>query len=364
MATVCDPAGATAPAPEPTSTLATAGSADAVAGAILHYLRGRLGTRTLGYGRPPVEFTHGWETYTYAFRLCRTFDLPAPFARPLVARIYASEQGATRAEHEFRVQQFLYAVGYPVAEPLLLETRPDWFGAPFLLMAEVPGRMLLEELLARPWYVALAPRDIARTQLRLHRLPPTGFPNPRTSFLERRSREMAELIATYRLAGLADGLDWLERHRPTTPERRSILHLDFHPTNLMRVPHGSLVVLDWPEADVGDPHADVATSTMMMECMPTGAASHQDRLAVALGRTYLRRAYVRAYRRRALLDRGLLTYYQAFAALRRLCAYGRWLSAGPTATGSKPSSVEHLRPEHLERLVDYFRSRTGVRVAL
>ena len=159
-------------------------------------------------------------------------------------------------------------------------------------------------------------------------------------------------------------MQWLCDRRPAPPESASILHLDFHPLNLVCGPRPALVALDWTEADVGDVHADVATALMLMACCPVGQATRWERLAVPVGRWLLSRRYLRAYRRLATLDEGKLCYYRALAALRRLCRYGRWLRIGPEVTGSKPSSVQHLTPQHIRALQKYFHKWTGVAIDL
>jgi hypothetical protein len=54
---------------------------------------------------------------------------------------------------------------------------------------------------------------------------------------------MRVLIHDYGLHGLIPGLNWLSAQRPAAPESPSILHLDFHPLNLVHGQGFSLVVL-------------------------------------------------------------------------------------------------------------------------
>jgi Ser/Thr protein kinase RdoA (MazF antagonist) len=182
--------------------------------------------------------------------------------------------------------------------------------------------------------------------------------------LTRRLDGLAQVIERYDLIGLRPGLDWLLAHEPLPVASPRILHLDFHPMNLMAAPGRPLVVLDWSEADVGDPHADVATTLMILKCLSAEESTLYDRLLVGVGRVLFRRWYLRAYRRRRPLDRDKLAYYRAWAAFGRLCRYGLWLHEGPGATGSKPSSLRHLSPGHVRTLEDYFRRWSGVAVRL
>src|SRR5205823_2101339 len=117
-----------------------------------------------------------------------------------------------------------------------------------------------------------------RLHARLHALTPDGLPEPPGSFLSRRLGEIDNLIRTYGLRGLLPGLDWLVRQRPGEPGWRHVLHLDWHPLNLMRAGDGTLTALDWNEADVGDRHADVATALLLVRCAPAPLTRRWQRL--------------------------------------------------------------------------------------
>jgi aminoglycoside phosphotransferase (APT) family kinase protein len=331
---------------------------------LLAYLRRRLSIPDLGYAQPPTEFPDGWETYTYAFQLKSAGPLPAGFGQSMVVRIYAGPPGVPRARHEYQVQSHLWQRGYPVAEPLLLEEACAPLGGPFLVMAQCPGCTMLRSLLRQPWRIWRSPVRMAEAHARLHRLPPADFPAPPGTLLARRFREMAVLLETYDLHQMRPGLDWLLTHCPPPPDRPSIVHLDFHPLSLIHTGDRALAVLDWVEADVGDRHADVGTTLMLMECVTAGAATASDHFWAWSGRYWLVRWYRKAYQRLLPLDAGRLAYYRAWAAFHRLCTYGRWLRAGPGVTGSKPTVLRHLSPVAREWLQRYFRKWTGVGVRL
>jgi len=142
------------------------------------------------------------------------------------------------------------------------------------------------------------------------------------------------------------------------------VHLDFHPINLMFEHDQCRGVLDWCDADVGDRHADVAVTLTLIRTAPVAVASFRQRLATWPGRWLLYRRYLRAYRRLLPLDDGKLSYYMAWAALRRLCRYGTWLRAGPQITGSKPACLGLLRRDRIDVLRRCFWEQTGVQVRL
>jgi aminoglycoside phosphotransferase (APT) family kinase protein len=335
-----------------------------VAAALQSYFRARLGLSNLALAELPVAFLNGWETHSYHFRLQSPEKLPSTFARPLTVRIYCNSAGLPRARREFVVQHHLYQLQYPVAEPLLLEEDCSYFGGPFLIMAEVCGPALLQSLLRRPWKIIRGPVEMAIVHVRLHQLPTEGFPALPGCLLTRRLDEMAAAIRDHGLSGLRFGFDWLFLNRPDQPQDPKIVHLDFHPLNLIEEKNRSLVVLDWNEADLGDRHADVGTTLMLMDCLPGVKAMHLQRLLLRTGRFYFVHKYLSTYRRHLPLDEHKLSYYRALAAFRRLCNYGRWLQEGPENSGLKPAMLQLITNRQRQTLERYFQRWTGVAIRL
>jgi aminoglycoside phosphotransferase (APT) family kinase protein len=331
---------------------------DAVADQLLEFLH----TPGLRYRTRPIPLDGGWETYTYALEFEATPAVPARLQGPLVLRIYPTAGEGPQARHEFTVQSFMYGRGFPTARPLLLVEDVEPFGGPFELMERLSGQALLEVLKWQPWRLWDLPGKMAELQTRLHQLSPAGFPDVSGELLDRTLDEIRARIVAYRLEGLRPGFDWLVANRPRRTGEPRPLHLDWHPLNLVYSGH-SLSALDWTEADVGDRHADVATSLMMLLCLPAPLRRWQ-RPFIPVARGIFARRYLRAYRRRLALDRTRLTYYSAWCSLRRLARYGRWLSAGPGAAGCKQSALRNVGPASCEMLCSYFARHTGVSVQL
>jgi aminoglycoside phosphotransferase (APT) family kinase protein len=355
------PAGAAArplATPAPPSALEKAAPADVGA-----RLAAYLGIPGAAYRRPPEPLSDGWETYTYALEFEPGAGLPRALRGPLVLRVYASPEGLPRAAHEFAVQGVLARRDFPVPRPVLLERGAATFGGPFVLMEQAPGRPLLRVLEAQPWRLWDLSARMARLHAALHRLPPDGVPAPAGPFLPRRLEEPRGQIRDCGLRGLRAGFEWLAKHRPAGGGEH-ILHLDWHPLNLLLADDGRVTALDWAEADVGDRHADVATALLLARCAPAQVRGACRRLGLPLARGVTARHYLRTYRKALPVDGQRLSYYGAWAALHRLTRYGRWLAAGPACTGAKPSALTQLRPALLRGLARSFRRHTGVNVRL
>jgi len=336
-----------------------------VAAVLLDYLSSRLNRSGLEYAQQPVEVCGGWETYTYSFQLKNDAGLPESYTRPLILRAYSCCEGLPRARYEFAVQDCLAELNYPLPASLLLEEDCSYFGGPFLVSRRIEGPTLLRSALDKPWMVCAFAARMAAVQARLHRLPARNFPaRPGGDFLSRTLDRMTRVVGHVRLNGLRPGLEWLCAHRPPAPRHPCIVHLDLHPLNLLHDGAGGLVVIDWTEADIADPHADVAQTAMTLECMAEDHPSRYDRFWVGVGRWLFALWYQYAYRSRLPLDSERLGYYRALAAFRRLCHYGHWLHSGPTMDGRKPCAIHHLQPDHIHVVERYFQKWSGVPVAL
>jgi aminoglycoside phosphotransferase (APT) family kinase protein len=115
--------------------------------------------------------------------------------------------------------------------------------------------------------------QMGQLHTRLHQLPMADLSAATRPFLERRLAEIDQLTADNQLARLTPGLVWLQAHRPAESADNCILHLNWHPRNLLLDPGGSLSAIDWSEADIGDPHADVAMTLLLLVAGAAGPAA-------------------------------------------------------------------------------------------
>lgn len=337
--------------------------APAVGIALRQYLREKLGVADLDYRSPPTATPDGMEAYTFRLQF-QGGGLPPAYQAPLILRLYASANGLPNLRHESRVQSHVKRLGFPVARPVHVEEDSDALGGPFMLMECLPGISLLDSLFRYPWQTAVGPFQMGALHARLHGLPTGQFPVPAQPYLERWLNTLQERMDVFQLPSLQPGLDWLRQHRPPDPEVPSILHLDFHPINLLYRRLGITGVLDWPEADVGDAHADVATTLVLMETTDVPAPNALGRVLRIPGRVLVRRFYLRAYGLKRRIDWNRIGYYKAFAALRRLTRWGMWRRESPEVTGCKPTAIALLADGGLRALEECFRKHTGLAVRL
>lgn len=307
----------------------------------------------------PTPMPHGWEAHVYRLRLAAAGCLPSPFDEPLTLRAYETVRAVPRARHEYAVMSHLQKLGFPAPEPLLLDEHCNLLGGPFLLLRWVGGQTLLDCLRQRFTRIVRVPVQLAELHARLHALPVADFPGPHGSFLDRRLDEIASMLRTHELNALTTGLDWLRRHRPNREDATSILHLDFHPVNIVMDDGQPQAVLDWSEADVGDRHADVAMTLVLIATAPVSLSTFGERLLARPARRLMAWLYQRTYQRHFALDANRLRYYMAWAALRRLAICGMWRHSGPSSNGFKATSLRYASANHERSLRRCFREATG-----
>jgi len=151
---------------------------------------------------------------------------------------------------EFLVQGMLRVSGLPVPEPLAVDPRGEQAGAPSLLMTLVPGRMDI----TRCDGDSLA--ALAEVLVLVHRYRPAdhGWPREYQSW----AFESKRVVPSWS----ADPGLWREAFarlaEPAPPYRRTFIHRDFYPANVLWRGDRLSGLVDWVETSTGPADLDVA----------------------------------------------------------------------------------------------------------
>jgi phosphotransferase family enzyme len=209
-------------------------------------------------------------------------------------RVYRAEQGATWRREQLALNAAA-AGGIPVP---LIEANGSWRERPALLLSWCTGLPLAEALARRPWSVWRLGLEFGAVQARINRLAaPAGL----------RSWE-----AAWR-NWLGDGeRALLERVRAVSRAER-LLHLDYHPLNVMAERGRVSGVLDWANAAAGDPRLDAARTIAILRLAPAPPGA-PPRLT-ALLRRLLELGWRRGYRRPLGPTADLAPFHAAVGAM-------------------------------------------------
>src|SRR4051794_20089198 len=151
-------------------------------------------------------------------------------------RAFAPHETAV-LEREYIALRAADAAGLPIARVHALGT---WHDRPSMLLDWVAGRPLLDALRAEPWRLVQLGQAFGRVQRALHQIP--APPELRADWMN--WPRPAESAVAQRLHGL-----------PRRTDR--LLHLDYHPLNVMVDGAQVTAVIDWTNVHRGDPRADL-----------------------------------------------------------------------------------------------------------
>lgn len=193
-------------------------------------------------GLPPVtaaeRITSGWGGTT-VWRLEREDQSEA-------LRVFPD--GADDAK-EREVAALRAATGGGIPVPTLVPHQPC-SGPPAFVTTWCPGRILAESVATAPWRVRQIGAEMGRVQARLHRIVAPPAVQRRTpdwiTWAGDSERELQNALSSL----------------PLQPD--ALLHLDYHPQNVLMENGAVTGIIDWENARAGDPRADVARTASIL----------------------------------------------------------------------------------------------------
>lgn len=226
-------------------------------------------------------------------------------------KLYHAGADAAGVELEARIGQLVHAAGIP--SPAIYGTVVE-NGRIGIVCERLDGPDLIGRLLSDPTSAVAIGRLMAELQIMVHARTVPGLPLVDLDAFAR------ELQAVPLPSGLADP-DGMRADAiaclANLPAGDRVCHLDFHPANIIATAHGP-VIIDWPNARLGNPDADVARTVLILRLMPahiptTGAAREQAEAACAT----LLDAYLKRYRElRPISEASLHNYLLPLAVAR------------------------------------------------
>jgi len=313
----------------------------------------------------------GWETTVFEFGIrSAASNLELPAGRPLVLRFYHGPDAAAKGSREHSVMQLLRKVGFPVPIPYGFQSDPALLGAPFLIMERLEGGPLLR-LGSFPDALkifTLAFLPFVKLHIRLHRLNPdaAGFaalapafaPNGAAAglpLLERMLATIGSRVERGPLPWLGPALQWARtesvRFRDATA---SVLHMDYHPLNVLVAGARISGIIDWVSAESGDRHLDAATTSAILSCHAMENPPWlRDNIAGNSLRRFYNGLYVALYHAMMPLEFARLRYYQGLASIYRLSTLGMMLSRGAESVGYRAEAASDVTASVLRLLARY-----------
>lgn len=259
---------------------------------------------------PTVEVGAGGAAEVYAWRPGQVCKL---LRRPF---------NVERAEREWNALVLGTAHRLPVPTPIrrgIVDSRPA------VIMERLYGRRLSAAIKTRPWKWWSAGLALGSVHALIHSVPIHGSGGlPSLKSLVAADVEAGDLPAALRAATL--------KALAELPVGDRLLHGDFRASNVVDTDRG-LIVIDWDDAAIGPPEADVALTDLLLSLGSSGRLT-----SLANSRVILKQ-YQRSYRKAA----ALALNEEHVKAWRPICA-ARWLSQGELGAEMRGRLLAELRP--------------------
>jgi aminoglycoside phosphotransferase (APT) family kinase protein len=344
-------------------------------------------TRLADYLGTPIPslkvLASGWETTVFEFATAtESSRLPQMPPRVLlVLRFYQGPFADPKGARENFTIAKLSGVGFCVPKPYAYEPDHGVLGAPFLIMQRVEGGPLFATRSFPSAFktFSLGFFGFVRAQVRLHRMElrksgldeiprahtPEGT-DASTPLLDRMLRIIGQRIEQGPLPGLKEAHARLEaRAGEFRIAPLSLLHLDYHPQNVVVSGMRVTGVIDWVNTDIGDRHLDAATTAAILS---SSALEHprwmRDNIAGNSLRALFTSLYVPLYHAMAPLDFERFRYCQAVASLLRLSMLGMMRARGAEVVGFRPEAIGEVTPAVVRLLSRYAARKSGAAVRL
>lgn len=301
-----------------------------------------------------TQLQGGWETNVYAFHLHAEGDDP----RRLVIRLFPGMDGSSKARAEFQAMQRLYAAGYPVPQVYhLTPIEHSPFGQPFFVMDYIDGPSVAQALAnaANPLIARSLFANYVQLLVDLHRLElgaslsnPFKTGNP-YAFIDYHLKLMRQTGERYQLSDFAPVLAWLEGHRYSVPtERIVVTHNDYHPNNVLMDSDGSFKVIDWSNAQAGDPRYDIGWTWLLHKTYDHPETADE---------------FTAIYSAFAEQELDQMGYFYVLAAVRRLGSILISIQAGAEQMGMNPDAINNIaNRDHLAKVYTVLQTYTDLRV--
>lgn len=231
-------------------------------------------------------------------------------------KLLVRQHGAVNRAHnpqiaadEFRLLRLLRSAGLAVPTPYYLDQSGEIFSTPYIVSEYIEGQPEFAPANLPDYLLQFARQLFGIHQIDGARLDLSFLPTIEDCYarlLNERSAPGAESVEEARLRVVLEGAWPLPQRNPSV-----LLHGDFWPGNLLWRDGQLAAVIDWEDAALGDPLADLASSRL--------------ELLWAFGSEAMQR-FTEQYRARSALDWTNLPYWDLCAAL-WLAHFGDWAAA-------------------------------------
>ncbi|HEY3993278.1 MAG TPA: phosphotransferase [Ktedonobacteraceae bacterium] len=215
---------------------------------------------------PQSKLLHTWKLEGGVSARVTALEIERPDGQ--TKKMIVRQHGARDLKHnpqiaadEFKLLQFVSSVGVAAPKPCYLDQSGEIFFTPYLVIEYIEGKPEFS-----PADLSDLLFQLATHLLRLHQIDGSKEDLSFLPKLEKRSAEKLRERPTTVGESLDEGRirDALEAASWPLPQRNTsvLLHGDFWPGNILWKDGQLVAIIDWEDAGLGDPLADVANSRL------------------------------------------------------------------------------------------------------
>ncbi|MEO8972300.1 MAG: phosphotransferase [Ktedonobacteraceae bacterium] len=211
------------------------------------------------------------------------------------------------AADEFKLLRLLHSVGLTVPTPFYLDQSGEIFSTPYIVIEYIEGKPEFA-----PAHLPNFVFQLATNLVKIHRVDGSNLdmsflPQQEEFYTEKLGKRSATIDESLDEGRIRDALEFVwplpQRNTPV------LLHGDFWPGNLLWRDGQLVAIIDWEDAAIGDPLADVANSRL--------------ELLWAFGLETMQQ-FTQQYQSLTTTDFTSLPYWDLCAALRRIAQIAGW----------------------------------------
>ncbi|MBX3061592.1 MAG: phosphotransferase [Anaerolineae bacterium] len=233
------------------------------------------------------------------------------------------------AADEFRLLQRLHSAGLAVPEPYFFDQSNEIFPSPYIVLEYIDGETVFAPLSLEDYLVQVATQLSKIHSLRDWLVDLSFLPDQTTIYQQKLHPRPTKLDDSLQEGQIRDVLEDVgqlaQRNQPT------LLHGDYWSGNILWRDHQLIAVIDWEDARIGDPLADLAVTRLEMLWAFGIDAMHR---------------FTDLYRTMTSLDFNNLPYWDLYAALRPAFKIADW--------ASDPAAELAMREKHRSFVVQAF----------
>ncbi|MFW9905931.1 MAG: phosphotransferase family protein [Candidatus Thorarchaeota archaeon] len=282
-----------------------------------------------------IDITSGWETDLLSFDLYYEIQ-GEQVTKELVARIYPATDSEVKSTKEFNVMKKLYDLNYPVPRMEKLESSGKILGNPFVIMERIHGPTMGKILInsSEKKRIKLM-NSFIDLYIQLHSLNWKEFeltPSLSQSLHSYITNLLNDYYSSSKKRGMRDFNDVFDLLRNQMEgisiPALSLIHLDYHPHNILMKENTKPVVIDWGTSRVLDFRFDLAWTVLLANAhySPSMGQEIFELYQQKLGKTIKN-----------------FNFFYMFAATRRLIDYAISMTQGAELSGMRPETTTTLK---------------------